>query len=380
MAGDSGLIRCGMKNEINPARLLVKALCLFVLANLLYVLIEPQSSHVSGYNVLFPGRTRLPFGVSGDPYAVTVDDVDAMFTSHLIAAPRLPEEYRIALIGDSSVWGEGLGADEVISEQWNRMNAECGGKTVMAYNLGYPHPSVVKDLVILDKALEYEPDLIVWFVTLNSLISQRTNPFLVANRERTVNVLSASDISFRKGKKLAESKSGFFEKTLLGQRSNLARSIKLQVLGIIWTATGADTNTLAEDTPPNFEMEDDIRYRGMEPPQDIKDQLLLNALQVGYEIAGSVPVLIVNEPMFIAPRAEEMSSYNAAYPRWAYDQYREAIAIQAQSAGWNYLDLWDAIPPQYFLDASLHLGAEGERLLIEQITPALQSMGCNPTP
>ena len=57
-----------------------------------------------------------------------------------------------------------------------------------------------------------------------------------------------------------------------------------------------------------------------------------------------------------------------------------AIAIQAQSAGWNYLDLWDAIPPQYFLDASLHLGAEGERLLIEQITPALQSMGCNPTP
>jgi hypothetical protein len=72
-----------------------------------------------------------------------------------------------------------------------------------------------------------------------------------------------------------------------------------------------------------------------------------------------------------------MMRYNAGYPRWAYDRYRGAIAAQAQSAGWNYLDLWNAIPPQYFLDASLHLGAEGERLLIEQIIPALPVVACN---
>jgi hypothetical protein len=56
------------------------------------------------------------------------------------------------------------------------------------------------------------------------------------------------------------------------------------------------------------------------------------------------------------------------------------MAVQAQSAGWNYLDLWDAIPPQYFLDASLHLGAQGERLLIEELNPALLSIACNQTP
>ena len=365
-----------MKNEISPSRVIVKALCLFVLLNLLYGLSEPQGARVSGYNVLFPGRTRLPFGMVGDPYTVTVDDVDAMFASHLIAKPRLPGEYRIALIGDSSVWGEGLGADQVISEQWNQMNIGCRGQTIRTFNLGYPHPSVVKDLVILDKALEYEPDLIIWFVTLNTLISQRVNPFLVANRGRTVEVLSAYDISFKQGKKMAESEPNFLEKTLIGQRSNLARMIKLQMLGIIWTATGADTNTLAEDDPPDLDIGDDPRYRGMEPSEDIKDLLLFGALSAGYDIADPIPVLIVNEPMFIAPGADSGVRYNAGYPRWAYDQYREAMTAQAQSAGWNYEDLWNTIPPKYFLDASLHLGAEGERLLIEQISPAVQSI-CN---
>jgi hypothetical protein len=369
-----------MKSEIRPSHVLIKAICLFVLVNFLYALAEPQGSKISGYNVLFPGRTRLPFGIVGDPYTVTVDNVDAMFSSHLIAAPRAQKEYRVALLGDSSVWGEGLGAQEVISEQWNKMNISCGDKTVRAYNLGYPHPSVVKDLVILDKALEYEPDLIVWFVTLNSLISQRVNPFLAANRGRTVSVLNAYNISFKQGKKLAESEPNFFEKTLIGQRSNLARRIKLQMLGVIWTATGADTNTLAEDDPPDFDIADDPRYRGMEPPEDIKNLLLLSAFSAGHDMADSIPVLIVNEPMYIAPGGNTMVRYNDGYPRWAYDQYREAMAARAQSAGWSYLDLWSAIPPKYFLDASLHLGAEGERLLVEKINPALLSIACNPDP
>ncbi|HUE99533.1 MAG TPA: SGNH/GDSL hydrolase family protein [Anaerolineales bacterium] len=366
-----------MKTAINPGRVLVKALCLFIIMNILYILIEPQGSRGSGYNVIFPGRTRLPFGITGDPFTVTVEDVDAMFTSHLISAAKAPKEYRIVLIGDSSVWGEDLGAYEVISEQWNRMNMQCADRTVRAYDLGYPHPSVVKDLVILDKALEYEPDLIVWFVTLNTLISQRVNPFLVANREQAVNVLNAYDISFKQGEKLGKGAPDFYERTLIGQRSNLARRIKLQLLGIIWTATGADTNTHARDDLPNFQVGDDPRYRGLEPSEDIEALLLLSALSAGYEMAEPIPVLIVNEPMFVAPGADTRVRYNAGYPRWAYDQYREAMAGQAQSAGWNYLDLWNAIPPQYFSDAGLHLGAEGERLLIEQINPALQSLLCN---
>lgn len=375
-----GIVRGTMRNEIRPARLLFKALCLFVLINFLYSWIEPRSGRVSGYNVLFPGRTRLPFGISGDPYTVTVDDIDAMFASHLIAAPRVFGEYRVVLIGDSSVWGEGLRASQVISEQWNQMDMRCGNRMIRTYNLGYPHPSVLKDLVILDKALEYEPDLVIWFVTLNTLISQRVNPFLAANGAQTVNILNSYDISFAQGRKLAGKEPNFFEKTLIGRRSSLAREIKLQLLGFIWTATGADTDRLAREDPPDFAFDDDPRYRGMEPPQDILSLLFTGALSAGQDMAGSVPILIVNEPMFVTAAAGTRVRYNAVYPRWAYDQYRQAMAVQAQSARWNYLDLWDAIPPQYFLDASLHLGAQGERLLIEELNPALLSIACNQAP
>src|SRR6185503_16303683 len=130
----AGLVWCRMKNEIHPCRVLLKAIGLFILLNLLYALVAPQCGRLSGYNILFPGRSRLPFGIVGDPYTVTVEDVETMFASHLIAAPRLPNEYRVVLIGDSSVWGEGLGASEVISEQWNRMSQACGERIIRTYN------------------------------------------------------------------------------------------------------------------------------------------------------------------------------------------------------------------------------------------------------
>lgn len=369
-----------MNSAISPRRVLVKALLLFLMANFLFVLVDAQVARASAYNTIFPGRTRLPFGISGDPFTVTVDHVDAMFASHLIAAPKRPDEFRVALIGDSSVWGEDLGAYEVISEQWNRLDFRCGDKRLRAYNLGYPHPAILKDLIILQKATEYQPDLIIWFVTLNTLYSQRVNPFLTANHEQAAAVLTTYDIAFNQSKKFVETEPSLWERTLIGRRSNLARQIKLQLLGIIWTATGADTNTLAPDEPPSFNVDDDPRYRGMLPPDDLQPQLLLSALTAGNEIAGPVPVLIVNQPVFVAPRAAEMVRYNAIYPRWAYDQYREALAAQAQSSGWRYLDLWNAVPPEYFSDAGLHLSVAGERLLIGQIDPALANVGCETKP
>ncbi len=369
-----------MNSEINPRRVLIKALVLFVIVNFLFVLVDARVARVSAYNAIFPGRTRLPFGISGDPFTVTVDHVDAMFASHLIAAPKQSDEFRVALIGDSAVWGEDLGAYEVISEQWNRHNFQCGDKRLRAYNLGYPHPSIVKDLIILEKATEYQPDLIIWFVTLNTLFSQRINPFLTANHEQAAAVLTTYDIAFNQSRKFVETEPSLWERTLIGRRSNLARQIKLQLLGIIWTATGADTNTLAPDEPPSFNIDDDPRYRGMQPPDDIQPQLLLSALAAGNKIADPVPVLIVNEPIFVAPQANEMVRYNAVYPRWAYDQYREALAAQAQRFGWSYLDLWNTVPPEFFSDTGLHLSVAGERLLIRQIDPVLVSVGCETKP
>jgi hypothetical protein len=368
-----------MKTAIHPLRIVVKALCLFVAINIIYALVDPPLSRISAYNTVFPGRVRMPFGDIADPYVVMIDDVDAMLASHEIAKNRIDQEYRVVLIGDSSIWGENLSAQESLSEQWNAMKIQCRDRAMKVYNLGYPHPSVIKDLIIMDKAIEYKPDMIIWFVTLNTLIPRRLSPFLMANRERAVHLLNEHNLPFEQQEALTEKEPTFYQKTLIGQRSHLARWVKLQLLGIVWAATEADINVSAQsktDNGPSPNVENDLRYRGMEPTPDLKKLILFDALKAGHDIAGSIPILIVNEPMVIASGENKQVRYNEGYPRWAYDQYREALAAESKSAGWKYLDIWDAIPPQYFADSTLHLSAKGERVLIEQINPTLQSIAC----
>jgi hypothetical protein len=80
-----------------------------------------------------------------------------------------------------------------------------------------------------------------------------------------------------------------------------------------------------------------------------------------------VPVLIVNEPTFISSGRNSDLRYNAFYPRWAYDAYRQLLANEAEARGWRYLDLWDIIPPEEFTDTPVHLTLEGVRILSDTI-------------
>lgn len=373
------IIWCNVKAEVHPLRIVGKALLLFTLVNFIYAWAEPAPSRFSAYNLIFPGRVRLPFGESLDPYIVMIDNVDAMLATHAISKPKTATEFRVVLIGDSSVWGETLSPQDSISEQWNGLNNHCGDRVIKVYNLGYPHPSVIKDLLILEEAVEHDPDLIVWFTTLNTLIPRRISTFLAANRDDVLRLLDEYDMSFIEKDALIKIEPTFYDRTLMGQRSYLNRWVKLQLLGFVWSATETDINM--GDVAENFEtnspdVENDLLYRRLEPIPDLKKQMLLDALAAGHEIAGSVPILIVNEPMFIASGENKDIRYNEGYPRWAYDQYREAMLEESLRAQWNYLDLWNRIPPEYFSDTPLHLSAEGERLLIEQIDPALQSVAC----
>lgn len=368
-----------MKMQIHPLRLVVKALLLFALVNVLFAALQPPVPQLSLYNVVFPGRVRLPFGGGLDPYIVMIDNVDAMLATHAVANPKPVDEYRVLLIGDSSVWGETLLPRESISEQWNALNNQCNGKTVKFYNLGYPHPSVIKDLVILEKAVEHDPDLIAWFTTLNSLIPRRVSAFMEANREDALRLMDRYGLAFPERDTLTQMEPSLYERTIVGQRSYLNRWLKLQIQGFLWSAdrTDVDIRYLPETVEGNSpNVEDHILYRQMEPTTDLRSMMLFNALTAGQEIAGSVPILLVNEPMFIASGENSDLRYNRGYPRWAYDLYREAMQEESQSAQWNYLDLWNKIPPEYFSDTSLHLSAEGERLLIEQVDPLVRSMLC----
>jgi len=365
-----------MKSDINPLRLIFKALILFLIINVGFAVIDPPLYKVSIYNTIFPGRVRLPFSDDAGLYSVMVDDLDIMVASHEISAPKKTDEFRIVLIGDSSVWGEGSPAQQSISVLWNEFGLSCGNRRVKFYNLAYPHPSVVKDLIILDKVRETQPDLIAWFVTLNTLTAQRQTPFIVANEARAAKVLDTYQIPFDVGDTSSPiGITAFYEKTLVGRRSELARFIRLQVLGLIWTISDADTAT-SSPTPAahSMDVDSDVKYKGVTSASELEDEMMLIALQAGDELVNPVPVLLINEPIFVATGKNSDVRYNEIYPRWAYDYYRDRMAAQAQRNHWHYLDLWDAIPTEYFFDTGWHISPQGDRLLVQKITPALQSI------
>ena len=368
-----------MRSDVHPLRLVAKALLLFVFVNAAYALAQPPVSSLSLYNVMFPGRMRLPFDDGSSTYTVMIDDVSAMLASHAVAKPKPEDEYRVLLIGDSSVWGETLLPNESISEQWNALNNQCKGKTIKFYNLGYPHPSVIKDLIIVEESVEYDPDLIVWFTTLNSLIPRRISAFMDANREDALRLMDTYDLAFPERETLIQLEPSFYQRTIIGQRSYLNRWFKLQLLGFVWSAdrTDMDMQYFPENVEGNSpDVEDHVLYRQMEPTTDLQKLMVFEAFAAGQEIAGVTPILLVNEPMFIASGENSDLRYNRGYPRWAYDQYREAMREEAIRSQWKYLDLWNTIPPEYFSDTALHLSAEGERLLIEQVDPLVKSMLC----
>jgi hypothetical protein len=355
---------------------LFKALTLFVLLNVLYGVVQPRVADVSVYNRLIPGLERMPFGVSSDPYTLTVDNADAMFAAHAISAAKPADEFRVAVVGDSSVWGEGLSVNETLTGQWNRLGLVCGGRSMRFYNLGYPHPSILKDLIFMQETQTRQPDAVVWLITLNTLMNQsRLHPFIRENRVRALQIMDAYQIPFAPRAELEKFPPTFYDETLMGQREFLARWLRLQALGVVRSAAGTDMVV----EPGSFEsLPHDVKknpnYRDLTPGTDLRPQLLLEALAAGYDLAGDVPLVLVNEPIFVANGQNSEIRYNDLYPRWAYDQYRELVA--AQAAAWNYLDLWNAVPPENFTDSPMHVNAQGERLLAETITPALLASAC----
>lgn len=353
------------------ARLTIKAAALFIVLNVAYALFDPLPAigQVSIYNSLVPGRERLPFGENPDAaYNLSLFQLDAMFASHEVSTPKPADEYRVLVVGDSSVWGILLRPDETLAGQINALGLTAAdGRKVRAYNLGYPTISVTKDLLILSRAVKYQPDSIVWLVTLEAMPTnkQLSSPIVQHNAGEMRALIQST------GLKLSTGDPAFIEpdlmgKTIVGQRRDLADVIRLNLYGMMWAATGIDQVYPEDYTPLQKDFEPDDSFYDLRPPLT-KDDIALDVLAVGRNLAGDVPVLLVNEPIFISAGKNSDIRYNFYYPRWAYDDYRRLLADRAQWHSWSYLDLWDAIAPTEFTNSAIHITPAGEAQLADLI-------------
>jgi len=360
---------------------LTKGIILFVILNFAIALIPSggKLGRLSLYNLVFPGRARLPFGENtAEAYNVSLYDLEAMFASHEIDRGKKPDdEFRIILIGDSATWGTLLEPQDTLGGLINQDQlTTADGKTVTAYNLAYPTMSLTKDLMILEIALEYDPDLIVWPITLESFPNQVqiVTPLVANNPERVEALIKEFDLSLDADSDDFARKS-FWDLTLIGRRRAIFDAFQLQFYGVMWAATGIDQTYPEEFTPArrDFEVDDD-NFKGWEPGTLPLDQLAMDILDAGTELAGDVPILVVNEPILISEGENSNVRYNYFYPRWAYDQYRAALVDLSDAGSWEYVDLWDVIPENEFTNSAVHLTPDGSQMYYEFLKPMLECM------
>ena len=361
-------------------RVIIKGLLLFLSINLLSVILAPLPilGQLSAYNHIFPGRVRLPYGeIPDQAYNLSLYNLEAMFASHELVAGNKPAgEFRVVLIGDSSVWGYLLKPKDTLSSYLNASNLVTKeGKLVRAYNLGYPTLSLTKDLLILDYAIHYQPDLIIWLFTLESfpLIKQLDSPIVQNNPSKVRDLITKYDINLDIHDQRFFSPS-FLDSTLVGERRALADLLRLQIYGIMWAATGIDQYYPVTYEPPQSDLALDDTFHDLQPPKLKTEDLSIEILTAGRKISGDVPILYVNEPIYISHGENSDIRYNFFYPKWAYDQYRPLIDNICQMERWHCLDAWNLVPSAEFTNSAIHMTPFGTKMLADQLGNSILSL------
>lgn len=326
----------------------------------LYQLTQPldRIGSVSLYNHLFPGRERLPFGETPQTaYNFSLNSLNAMFASHKISGtPKTEGKFRIAVIGDSSAWGTLLRPEETFAGQLDGKTLP-DGRIIECFNLAYPTLSLSKDLLLLNRALSYEPDLVIWSLTMESFPNdkQSDNALLDANRAEFEAVYGdGSSPKKASGLLFAE------------ERRDLADILRLQLYGPMWAGTGIDQDYSEDYVPPQRDLKNDNTFHGYEGtlPEDALDWDLL---EKGILRCGDTPLLIVNEPMLISDGENSDIRYNFYYPREAYDAWHAELSERIP----DLLDLWDLLSVYAFTNSAIHYNAEGAetvaRMILEKI-------------
>ena len=302
-------------------------------------------------------RERLPLStVSPFDNALDVGDLGAMFGSHVISTPKAPDEFRVLVLGDSTIWGLQLGADEVLPGQLNQLGLTCGRQEGAL--LQSQLPKIIGDEGHSDPgpgAAIQNPDAIIWLVTWYTLSPKtRVDHWLITQNPDAYERLATRFDFLPKDYRPPE----WDESVSCPRPSALSRQSAISCTRRSSLATERD-QIPGPPQVPAAELSADETFEGLKPPTLRRNQVSIDQIEDFYDLANGMPILLVNEPILVMKDvANSDVRYDSYYPRWVYDQYRTYLAEAAASNGWNYLDLWDSFPEQAFADTPLHLKPE----------------------
>ena len=352
------------QHRLNLARIIAKVIIFLMIINFGWIAVPDRIiGQLSLYNTLIRGRERFPFGENPQSANnLSIYNLEAMFSSHKINERIREDTYKVFLVGDSSIWGFLQTPEQSLAGILDRRLEEQG---ISIYNLGYPSISVLKDLQIIEIALRYEPDLVIWFTTLEALpISQQIETPINQNNPENINSLvekyDLHDIEKQPDDPL--------QQTFWAKRRNIFDVLRLQLYGLLWDATGIDQEYPEAYREAQRDFPDaEITYKGFSDAQSLKDQLALDVIINGISKNSSTDFVLINEPVLISQGENSTLRYNYYYPRWAFDAYREWMHQITVENDIKYYDLWDVIPENEFTNSAIHLTPAGEEMLADHI-------------
>ena len=360
-------------SSVSIIRVIIKILLLLTIINFGWILISKLPiGKISIYNLMLSGRQRLPFGENPqNSYNLSLYDLDAMFASHVIDEnfETKVDNIKIVFVGDSSIWGILQKPDQTLASLLEQEFLKRE-QDITFYNLGYPSISIFKDLMIIEKSLEYKPDLIIWFTTLEALPNKtQIETPLVENNPSIVNQL-LEKYAIKDLPKLEEK---ILQNTFWKQRRNISDLLDLQIYGILWNATGIDQEYTEDYQTAQRDFDVPVEeFHGISSEDKLIDHLGLEILINGIEKNSDTDFIVVNEPILISEGVNSSIQYNFYYPRWAYDQYREIMDVFSKENQFTYYDLWNLIPESEFTNSAIHLSENGEELLADEMIKIIE--------
>ena len=367
-------------------RVFLKALVLLIICDALQMALGLTQAldHWSLYRYFTPPAARLGQALQiGDPAWWRLD---VLFDAHEIAQPKAPDEYRVIFLGDSSTFCLYCSASEAIPQAFTDLGLTIDGKRVRGYNLAYPGPDWLKDLLILKHALNYQPDAIVWLVTAKGSSDQPTPAQPEAHLFTRLNADELPDLQRRLGFQVWEmaqfaDADEWYQSSILAKGGRIrdwlilvARSLHRALIepGKDMTRVYLPPGAPVTQRPIRFPAEITSALPGYGTLPNSRWDLLLAGQRLAQE--AGVPLLLVNEPIYLASGLHSDVNYNSDYERGVYDRFRVAMTSFTQEHGLTYLDLWNHLPPEEFSNTPLHYTAGGNRHIAEEMMAELQRL------
>ena len=293
-------------------------------------------------------------------------------------SPATAGELRVALFGSSAVYGFPNPVEQTLGERLNRHFAEAGVPARL-YNLAFVNPSQVRDAVIIHQALPYEPDVIVYAMTLSEYQHIAPVPFKPViqffenNRASVANLAAESppglELPIERWREAMERRAtapwpvdalreaGAFLR--IAAAANAQWFVRQMHSDRPWVDSRQRTHVTDYDCA-------DIERNLKTNFRNWQDWNVLAYLQYLHETRG-IEVLIVSWPVVREPHGD---CYNARFTTAAFEDYLAWVAQETKTRHLAYVDLHDLVPTDAFID-SIHLAPDGHRRVADGIARAL---------